>query len=180
MAGNLARSEHRRVGRFRRAVARVPNPVVVRDHADDVAAHLDSERRLRAVLDAIGEFPAAEREAIELCLLGEDSPGPINLSPEVSFTDLTPGAPFRYTHRHQAPGGVLTAGGIMDPDVVSMQLTAPGQPPRDADLRDGTFAVQIPEGADIHRSDLVTVQLRYTDGRVEHTTMGRSRAAPQR
>ncbi len=40
----------------------------VDDHADDVAARLDDERRMATVLDAVRRLPRAEREAVALCL----------------------------------------------------------------------------------------------------------------
>ncbi|MGW0517211.1 RNA polymerase sigma factor [Crossiella sp. NPDC003009] len=71
VAGNLARTEFRRAGRFRRALSRMPHLHVVRDHAEDVVDQVDGDRRLRKVLAAVGELPRAEREAVQLCLLGE-------------------------------------------------------------------------------------------------------------
>ncbi|GLZ35945.1 DNA-directed RNA polymerase sigma-70 factor [Lentzea sp. NBRC 105346] len=71
VAANLARTEFRRAARFRRLLHRVPPNDVVRDHAEEVAAFVDVERRLRMVLAAIATFPNAEREAVELVLLGE-------------------------------------------------------------------------------------------------------------
>nr|CEL14962.1 sigma factor [Kibdelosporangium sp. MJ126-NF4] len=72
VAGNLARTEHRRLGRFSRALRRVPLEVVP-DHADEVADHQAGAQRLRLVLDAIAELPRAEHRAVELCLLGDVS-----------------------------------------------------------------------------------------------------------
>ncbi|WP_049796972.1 RNA polymerase sigma factor [Actinosynnema mirum] len=71
VAGNLARTEFRRVGRFRRALLRVPSPGVVPDHAEHVASAVDGERSLKRVLALLETMPKAEREAVELCLLGE-------------------------------------------------------------------------------------------------------------
>ncbi|MCO1578583.1 RNA polymerase sigma factor [Crossiella sp. SN42] len=71
VAGNLARTEFRRAGRFRRALSRMPHLHVVRDHAEDVADQVDGDRKLRKVLAAVDELPRAEREAVQLCLLGE-------------------------------------------------------------------------------------------------------------
>lgn len=71
VAGNPARTEFRRLGRFRRALGRAPRPDVVPDHAERVIASVDDDRALRRVLTAVRELPAAEREAVELCLLGE-------------------------------------------------------------------------------------------------------------
>ncbi len=71
VAGNLARSEFRRRSRFARLLHRVPRHDVQRDHADDVVSGLDQEARLRTVLAAVARLPRAEREAVELVLLGE-------------------------------------------------------------------------------------------------------------
>ncbi|MEV0679512.1 RNA polymerase sigma factor [Actinosynnema sp. NPDC050436] len=71
VAGNLARTEFRRLGRFRRALRRVPDRGVVPDHAERVISSVDDDRELRRVLEAVRGMPAAEREAVELCLLGE-------------------------------------------------------------------------------------------------------------
>jgi RNA polymerase sigma-70 factor (ECF subfamily) len=70
-AGNLARSEFRRAGRFQRLLRRVPVEDTVRDHADHVIGQVDGDRRLRRVLDEMERLPRSEREAVELCLLGE-------------------------------------------------------------------------------------------------------------
>jgi RNA polymerase sigma-70 factor (ECF subfamily) len=71
VAANLAHSEYRRSTRFLRAVHRIPVQVAVPDHADAVAGRVDDDRRLRVVLRAIAQLPRSEREAVELCLLGE-------------------------------------------------------------------------------------------------------------
>ncbi|MEU4807287.1 RNA polymerase sigma factor [Actinosynnema sp. NPDC023587] len=71
VAGNLTRTEFRRLGRLRRALRRVPAPDVVPDHADRVISTVDDDRELRRVLAAVRTMPTAEREAVELCLLGE-------------------------------------------------------------------------------------------------------------
>lgn len=71
VAGNLARSEFRRKARFTRLLLRVPHDDVQRDHADEVVSSLDHEARLSQVLEAVERLPRAEREAVELVLLGE-------------------------------------------------------------------------------------------------------------
>ncbi|WP_436502252.1 RNA polymerase sigma factor [Actinokineospora sp. HUAS TT18] len=73
VAGNIARSENRRSTRFLRALRRVPLDDTEADHADAVARRVDSDRRTREVADAVRGLPKAEREAVELCLLGEVS-----------------------------------------------------------------------------------------------------------
>ena len=71
VAANLARSENRSTNRFLRAVRRIPVVEAVDDHADAVAGRVDDDRRLREVLAAVRQLPRAERQAVELCLLGE-------------------------------------------------------------------------------------------------------------
>ena len=71
VASNLARHEYRRAGRFSRVLSRLPLNDTARDHADDVAAQIDADRRLKVVLDAVDKLPKGERQAVELCLLGE-------------------------------------------------------------------------------------------------------------
>lgn len=71
VAGNLARTEFRRTGRFRRALGRLPGPAAVPDHAELVASSVDDSAQLRRVLAVVRAMPTAEREAVELCLLGE-------------------------------------------------------------------------------------------------------------
>jgi RNA polymerase sigma-70 factor (ECF subfamily) len=71
VAGNLARSEFRRKARFTRLLHRVPRHDVQLDHADEVVSSIDDESRLREVLRAVERLPRAEREAVELVLLGE-------------------------------------------------------------------------------------------------------------
>jgi len=73
VAGNLARSEFRRTTRFQRLLRRVPLDDTVRDHADHVVSTVDDDRELRRVLAVVRGLPKAEREAVELCLLGEVS-----------------------------------------------------------------------------------------------------------
>lgn len=68
VAGNVVRNEHRGLGRRRRLAARVGRPEIVPDPADAVADRLDDERRMAAVLRAVGQLPPAEREAVALCL----------------------------------------------------------------------------------------------------------------
>ncbi|WP_086788464.1 RNA polymerase sigma factor [Crossiella equi] len=72
VAGNLARTEFRSASRFRKALSRAGAHLhVVRDHADDVVDAVDSDARLQRVLAAVDQLPRAEREAVQLCLLGE-------------------------------------------------------------------------------------------------------------
>lgn len=71
VAGNLARTEFRSATRFRRALRRLPGDDTEADHADAVAGRVDDDRRMHRVREAIRALPRAEREAVELCLLGE-------------------------------------------------------------------------------------------------------------
>lgn len=71
VTGNLARHEYRRQGRFSRLLTRIPLDDTTRDHADDVVDAADADHRLRVVLDAVNKLPRGERQAVELCLLGE-------------------------------------------------------------------------------------------------------------
>jgi RNA polymerase sigma factor (sigma-70 family) len=68
VATNLARNELRAATRRLRLVGRAHRPEPVPDPADDVAARLDDEARMRDVLAAVRQLPRAEREALALCL----------------------------------------------------------------------------------------------------------------
>ncbi|WP_199434330.1 RNA polymerase sigma factor [Qaidamihabitans albus] len=71
VAGNLARTHARGERRFDRLLRRVPRAGTDRDHAEDVADRLSGEQRLREVLGAVRRLPRSEREAAQLCLLGD-------------------------------------------------------------------------------------------------------------
>ncbi|AUI63477.1 RNA polymerase sigma factor [Amycolatopsis sp. BJA-103] len=71
VAGNFARTEHRSTGRRLRLVRRLPEPRTVSDHADTVVDQLDGEDRLRQVLALVAKLPKSQRQAVELCLLGD-------------------------------------------------------------------------------------------------------------
>jgi RNA polymerase sigma-70 factor (ECF subfamily) len=71
VAGNLARDERRGRVRFLRALRRVPQARAAADHADDVAHRVDGDARVARILAAVRSLPRAERQAVELCLLGE-------------------------------------------------------------------------------------------------------------
>jgi len=45
----------------------------VSDHAEAVAERLDGEQRLREIVDAVRTLPRAQRDVVELCLLGDVS-----------------------------------------------------------------------------------------------------------
>jgi RNA polymerase sigma factor (sigma-70 family) len=71
VAGNEARTEWRRRHRRRRLLRRVgPAPHVV-DHSDAVVTSLDDRRRAHEALAAVAELPAAQREAVALCLIAD-------------------------------------------------------------------------------------------------------------
>lgn len=71
VVSNLARTEYRSAGRRLRLLRRIAEPDAVSDHADAVAGQLDSEARLREVLVAVRGLPKAQRQVVELCLLGD-------------------------------------------------------------------------------------------------------------
>nr|WP_236788867.1 RNA polymerase sigma factor [Amycolatopsis sp. GM8] len=71
VAGNLARTEHRGASRRLRLLRRLPEPREVSDHADSVAEQLDGEALLRTVIAAVRTLPPAQRQVVELCLLGD-------------------------------------------------------------------------------------------------------------
>ncbi|WIX79807.1 RNA polymerase sigma factor [Amycolatopsis carbonis] len=71
VAGNLARTEHRGAHRRLRLLRRIPEPPTVSDHAGTVADQLDGEARLKEVVEAVSRLPKAQRQVVELCLLGD-------------------------------------------------------------------------------------------------------------
>ena len=72
VTANRARTEWRASRRALRLVARLA-PQNERDHADEVAARTDAQRRLAAVVAAIARLSPSEREIAQLCLLGDVS-----------------------------------------------------------------------------------------------------------
>jgi len=72
VTANRARTEWRASRRALRLVTKL-TPQDERDHADEVAARTDAQRRLAAVVAAIAKLPASEREIAQLCLLGDVS-----------------------------------------------------------------------------------------------------------
>jgi RNA polymerase sigma-70 factor (ECF subfamily) len=69
VATNAARTEWRSSRRWLAALRRLPpDREAGADPADEVAARLDDERRMRAVLALVRRLPRAEREAVALCL----------------------------------------------------------------------------------------------------------------
>lgn len=72
VTANRARTEWRAARRALRLVSRL-TPQDERDHADEVAARTDAQRRLALVVVAISKLPPSEREIAQLCLLGDMS-----------------------------------------------------------------------------------------------------------
>ncbi|SMC84495.1 RNA polymerase sigma factor [Lentzea albidocapillata] len=72
VTANRARTEWRASRRALRLVTKL-TPQDERDHADEVAARTDAQRRLAEVVAAIVKLPASEREIAQLCLLGDMS-----------------------------------------------------------------------------------------------------------
>lgn len=68
VASNTARDEWRSLRRRLALLRRVPPASDVADPADDVAARLDDEVRMRAILRHVRRLPRAEREAVAMCL----------------------------------------------------------------------------------------------------------------
>jgi RNA polymerase sigma factor (sigma-70 family) len=81
---NVCRGERRRLARLWRALPRMLGPDAP-DHAERLAEHDAAGQRLRRVLAAVGRLPRAEREAVQLCLLGgtpvEDAAAMWGISP---------------------------------------------------------------------------------------------------
>ena len=68
VANHVLRNSRRASRRYQAALARVvPPDALASDHADAVAAAVDSERRMAEVRRALAELPRHEREVVELC-----------------------------------------------------------------------------------------------------------------
>src|SRR5690606_39335066 len=65
-ATNVCRNQRRSSVRHRRALARLPRTAPTPDPADDIAARVDDEKRMRAVLDVIDTLPKDQRDVIAL------------------------------------------------------------------------------------------------------------------
>jgi RNA polymerase sigma-70 factor (ECF subfamily) len=68
VATNVTRNHRRGMHRRLRLAGRVPAEHATADHADDVAARVDDERRMAEVLEAVRRLPRAQREALALCI----------------------------------------------------------------------------------------------------------------
>lgn len=66
VASHESRNSTRTQSRVRRRQNRATVPPPVSDHADDVAARIDDERRMSVVRRALSQLPAHERMTIEL------------------------------------------------------------------------------------------------------------------
>jgi RNA polymerase sigma-70 factor (ECF subfamily) len=66
VAHHESRNSARTQGRVQRRQARAAAPVPVGDHADEVAARVDDERRMSVVRRALSQLPTHERITIEL------------------------------------------------------------------------------------------------------------------
>lgn len=68
VATNVTRNDQRGMLRRLRLAGRVPAEHPVADHADDVAARVDDERRMAEVLAEVRRLPRAQQEALALCI----------------------------------------------------------------------------------------------------------------
>lgn len=68
VATNVVRSDRRAGARRLRLARRVPAEAPAPDHADEVAARVDDERRMAALLAAVRELPRNQQEALALCV----------------------------------------------------------------------------------------------------------------
>jgi RNA polymerase sigma factor (sigma-70 family) len=68
VATNVVRNDRRGLLRRLRLVRRVPVEAAIPDHADDVAARVDDQRRMASLLSAVNRLPRNEREALSLCV----------------------------------------------------------------------------------------------------------------
>lgn len=68
VATNVVRNDRRGLARRLRLVRRVGADAPIPDHADDVAARVDDQRRMASLLSAVNRLPRNEREALALCV----------------------------------------------------------------------------------------------------------------
>lgn len=71
VATNVLRNHQRSLRRYKDALARMPEPVPGPEDADLVAAKIDDQRRMRAVLDRVRELPLRDQEILALCVWEE-------------------------------------------------------------------------------------------------------------
>jgi RNA polymerase sigma-70 factor (ECF subfamily) len=67
VATNVLRNHQRSLRRHRAALDRLPEPVPGPEDSELVAARVDDQRRMRAVLDKIGCLPVKDQEVLTLC-----------------------------------------------------------------------------------------------------------------
>jgi RNA polymerase sigma-70 factor (ECF subfamily) len=70
VAVNVLRDHHRSLGRFRRALERVPPPVDAPDFADDVAGRIDDERAMRELLAIVALLPSRDQDVLACAWCG--------------------------------------------------------------------------------------------------------------
>jgi RNA polymerase sigma factor (sigma-70 family) len=73
VAANQVRNDHRRRGRFLRLVPKLLVDDEARDHAEELVERDHTQQRLAQVLAAVDRLPAAEKEAVQLCMVGRMS-----------------------------------------------------------------------------------------------------------
>lgn len=73
VTGNVARDERRRSRSFLRVLPKLARDDRTPDHAERIADDSAARDRLRQVVAAIATLPRSEREAVEVCLLGDTS-----------------------------------------------------------------------------------------------------------
>lgn len=71
VANNLLRNHRRSLGRRRAGLARLPNPGVEPDPADEVAGRLADEQKMRRVLAFVEQLPRRDQEVLALCAWSE-------------------------------------------------------------------------------------------------------------
>ncbi|HEY3753115.1 MAG TPA: RNA polymerase sigma factor [Pseudonocardiaceae bacterium] len=73
VTANVCRSERRRLGRFLRIAPKLVKEDSTPDHADRIVEDSATGQRLATVIAAIVRLPRGQREAVEMCLLGDIS-----------------------------------------------------------------------------------------------------------
>jgi RNA polymerase sigma factor (sigma-70 family) len=66
-ANNVCRNTERARRRAANLVAKAPAPQDVDDHADEVAARIDSERQMQRVLSALRNLKRADQDVVAMC-----------------------------------------------------------------------------------------------------------------
>jgi RNA polymerase sigma factor (sigma-70 family) len=73
VTANVSRSERRRLGRFLRIAPKLVRDESTPDHAERIAQDSATSQRLATVIAAVARLPRGQREAVEMCLLGDVS-----------------------------------------------------------------------------------------------------------